>query len=186
MQALLDVAIPDSRRRLRWAPVLLLAFGAFASACGSHHSDETTPETLAVTLDALGAEVDALAALTTAHGEAVEATAELSAIVAEETQHATDEMASHHEIMALLEHMAMCDHHGTPPDTDAMMLRADELDMEIMGHQGAMEAAADVATAATEEARHQAEMLAIVEDLRMHQGMMADMAGDYACPAGHM
>ena len=168
-----------------------IAMGALlVTACGSDSdtkgSTTTEGESVAATVTALGAQVDAIEALSASHEAAIAAAADMAAIGAVETKDADDAMAIHHEMGSLLDHMAMCLHDGAAMNTDAMALEIDDLGKEIDAHHMAMMDAADMAAAGTEEGRHHTAMDTLVADMKTQHDSMAAMADGYMCPSGHM
>jgi hypothetical protein len=173
--------------RFTWAAAGLFIGALLASACGSTDpAAGDMQEAMTATVTAFDTQVKAVDKLATTHAATIAAAADLAAVSAEEAKHMDGTMAAHHEMGTLLDHMAMCAQDGKAPNTDAMSLRVDDLGKEIEAHMKAMDAAADMTAAATEESRHQAALAAFVADMNKEDTAMTKMADSYMCPMGHM
>jgi len=154
------------------AGVLAVSFG-----CGSE--DDGVPMT--GLLEAYEAEVGELTALAAAHDTAVSGAADLAAMQAQETAYGTDAGGHMEEIEHAVLEMAECTHDGHGPELGDVGTALADLDAELTAHATAMAAAADVAAAGAEEARHQsaiADIAAVFDDAH---DALHDEAADFMC-----
>lgn len=164
--------------------VLLPVAALFLGACADDHNETEGADSEAMTerVDLLAAELTELTALVTAHGEAVDAAADLAAAQGTEAGYAVGVEGHHEEMHHVMEDMGPCKHDGHGPPLEEMDAALERIEKEVAAHGTAMGAAADVDAARTEETEHQAELESLLGAFRDGHDELA-MEGDvFMCP----
>ncbi|MEK6606482.1 MAG: hypothetical protein AABZ30_02370 [Myxococcota bacterium] len=148
-------------------------------ACGDDHMEG---DAMTEHVGEAAAHVEDMRTAIEAHGAAIDAAADLAAVLEEEARHAEEAGGHHAEIEHETEEMAECeDDGGMHPDMAEMSGMADACGAELAAHEKVMAAAADLDAAEAEEARHQAAMADMLGEMATMSDGMMDMAGSFSC-----
>jgi len=149
------------------------------ASCGEH-TDDSMP--LGDHLADSATHAQDIRTLVEQHGEAVAGAADLSAVLALETQHHTEMGGQYEHLGEEITSMGGCmDSDDLPPDTAHMHGIHEDLMDEGDSHGTAMEVAADLQGAMDEEARHQAATADLLAQFEADLDALEDTADHFEC-----
>lgn len=165
------------KRRIPAAIALALAMST--PACVSHG------ETLSDRLEDFSQELDRLASLANTHALAIQGTAGLEAITAEELSYSSATATHHGELSHMMDDMGQCSDGFAGPDMFGVSAGMDLVDGELARHRTNMAAASTISDAMSEEARHQLEMDRLVSAMHDEHAALVPESDIFDCDEHH-